>query len=226
MTKYAERHILVTIGGASPAERWQFGTRWRWQGAEPTTASLGAMLGRIVNDALPGCFLEGGSGISVGYTVDLVKVASIGTNGKYPDGVDAAVQDGTAIITGSRNAGVPAPQLATVATFETGTKRGLAHYGRIYLPVLEWTVQAADGRITAARAADIAVGCAAMLRDIRTALDDGTSELCVFSALKDDDVRAPAVRAVTFVSVGRVVDTHRSRRESLDEDRQSTPLDA
>lgn len=223
--KYAEEHILVTVGGSAYTERWQFGMRWRGAAPFANTALMQATAENVAL-SLSGSLFDGGSGLSVGWDIDIVKAAAIGTNGKYMPGTEAGIVDDGAIVVGSRNAGRPAPQLATVITLETGTKRGLAHYGRCYLPPLEFFVEA-DGRITQARAQAIADGFAAWVNGLDLAQGNpGTSleTLMVYSALNANDTRAPVGRMVTAVSVGRVIDTHRSRRESLEEDRQSAAV--
>lgn len=224
--KYAEEHVLITVGGSAYTERWQFGTRWRGAPGFDTTVQLQNTAENVAT-SLSGSVFDGGAGMSVGWDIDVVKAAAIGTNGKYLPGTEAGIVDDGPIVVGSRNAGRPAPQLATVATLETGTKRGLAHYGRCYLPPLEFFVDA-DGRISQARAQAIADGFRDWLQGLDLAQGNpGTilETLMVYSALKTTDVRAPVGRAVTGISVGRVIDTHRSRRESLEEDRQTAALE-
>lgn len=111
-------------------------------------------------------------------------------------------------------------QSATVVTLDAMGPRG-GRFGRFYLPALN-TPPAADGRYTAGQAVSLRTACITALTTVNTLLStavEDTVELVVASGRGDGENRP-----VREIKVGRVPDTMRSRRTSLDEDYQSAPF--
>ena len=103
------------------------------------------------------------------------------------------------------------PQVSVCITTLTDARRGYASRGRFYLPPLAKYV-GADGRISASDALTIATRTAVWVDDVTDLMG---APAAVFS-----NVGSGAVRNITSVGCGRVLDTQRRRRRSLDEDRQ------
>lgn len=108
-------------------------------------------------------------------------------------------------------------QLTVAVSTRTALARGRAHAGRFYPPTGGWdAVMDNGGRITTALAQGMADSASELIEALNAAFPMGN--VCVFS--KVGQIQEP----VTHVQVGRVVDTIRSRRTSLDEDPQSSPV--
>lgn len=152
------------------------------------------------------------SQIGAAATMTLVKLNEIGTDGRYVSSTDTVQHEFDPGIAGTGASDMP-PQSALVVTLRTAQRRGLANTGRFYLPFLSAGV-GADGRVLAGGALGIAANVTTLLNSIKTALGDEWLPAVV------SDIGAGAMNTITHVEVGRVVDTVRSRRSSLDEDRQ------
>ena len=143
-----------------------------------------------------------------------IKLNRIGPNGRY---VDATPREHTypTPIAGPSSDIVP-PQLSSVMTLQTRIPRGRASKGRVYMvPSSIWNNSLGnDGRVTAANASSQATGFLALI----TALNTRYSLIGRVGVASN--AGAGAFEHVTRVGVGRVLDTMRSRRSSLDEDHQ------
>lgn len=140
-------------------------------------------------------------------TLDEVKVASIGPDGKYTDEPFIVP---VAAVGGVDSALIFPPQIALAVSLETD-RRGPTGKGRMYLPSPVTAMQA-DFSITLAHAEGIRLA-------VKTFLDN-------INNVPGADVNGPQVVVasskgyntnVTGVRVGRKLDTIRSRRASLDE---------
>lgn len=111
------------------------------------------------------------------------------------------------------------PQVSLCATL-VANNRGPARYGRMYLPGPGATLQN-DGRLLPATAMEYAVLTQAFLKNVSDAIDlealQSAEGLNISSRGGVDGTR----QTIDHVEVGRVLDTIRSRRTSLLEDRQA-----
>lgn len=111
-------------------------------------------------------------------------------------------------------------QVAHVVTLDAQGPRG-GRFGRFYLPALNVAADA-GGRIPATTAADLCDNIVTALTTVNGVLTTAVGsdvELVVASGRGDGENRP-----VREVKVGRVPDTMRSRRTSLDEDYQANPF--
>lgn len=119
--------------------------------------------------------------------------------------------------------GVQIPnQLTQAITLHSDVSRGRGSKGRFYPPSSFMSTGGttnigADGRISAANAKATADSAQELISELNAAASSFNA--VVWSQL------AQQARAVEKVSVGRVVDTQRRRRSSLDEDRQFATAD-
>jgi hypothetical protein len=146
-----------------------------------------------------------------------VKLNLIGTDGKYVKNETVEKDYATAVV-GSYQA-YPAPQVALAITLDTDVRRGLAHLGRFYLPGVGMPVST-DGRLSLANAQK--VGNAAKLFVDKLNAD---SNLAGWTVGVTSNTREGRQLPVRTVRVGRVLDTIRSRRSSLDEGYVLYPVD-
>jgi hypothetical protein len=135
-----------------------------------------------------------------------VKVARIGTDGKYRGDPKAAAVD----VPGG--AGAPVllypPQISLAVSLATA-KRGKSGRGRFYLPCPQ-TSMGPDGRISQNIQTAVAGSVRTWINDLNNwpGFDGGTPKVTIASSLGQN-------HDVTGVRVGRVLDTVRSRREDL-----------
>lgn len=173
--------------------------------------------------ALTAWFTAPNSLISAAAKLDYIKynrvVPFILPNGKtsmrYQDDVTNEHQQ-MDMGTGAREIGPP--QNSVAISLKTGVARGRAHMGRFYPPHGAIPLSS-DGRLSASTASSIAVLAATLIRELNAvvAIESG-SAVVVFSNL------GQIVNNVQTVSVGRVVDTMRSRRTSLPEQPSEAPV--
>lgn len=203
--------IKVTFGGKiyGNAEIWSNGINFGKNLANTgmTEAQLKGAAQAISGDIIT-WFKSGGANISSSSTLEWVKVALIGTDGKYV--YDSDLFDIEAAAFG-QSTSKPAPQLTTVITMETSRRRVPGRFARIY-PPMNVPAQLTNGRITAVQTNG--------MRDVFvTLLNEMNDQL---SILVGTPVRAIVASEKTTehfqvltVKVGDVVDTQRSRRNAF-----------
>lgn len=145
-------------------------------------------------------------------TLTMIKFNEIDVNGRYASTERTVLHEFDPGVNGVGGTTMP-PQVALAITLRTAQRRGRASSGRFYIPRLGGTI-GSDGRLTAASAIQAAYAATTFLNSLNTALE-GIGRVAVAS-----DIGAGAINDVTHVEVGRVLDTIRSRRRSLDEERQ------
>jgi hypothetical protein len=193
------------------------------QGSEsfaPVTQSLADDIAAVV-----GTWWGGGGALQPGFAsphvLQSLKLNRIGVDGHYMDPVTIEHLYTTPVVPGV--SAFPPAQLSTVATIRTVVPRGLASKGRMYFPPALGFTPTLDstGRATVANAQRFA-NCVADLFDkindvyvAHPGAIDGVARVGVMSA-----TRGGAFHTCTAVTVGRVPDTIRSRRNKLDEDPQ------
>lgn len=207
---FPSNHWLLNLQGVLYTdERFSIGLRMTNGGGFPG--------GTTVQDACDAyaaavrTWWSGSTLINTNAKLDLVKFNLIGVDGRY---VNTSETYFTEIEppqgTSTSNNAHPA-QVALAVTLETGVLRGLAHRGRIFLPIPAFDLDA-TGRIP--------VGSIGIASGASTALLDAINAVFpVNRVVVGSNVGAGAFRPVTNVSVGRVMDTIRSRRTSLNEER-------
>lgn len=206
---YPGTHMLTSFGGDQfdGVEQWSCSLRSTPNFGDGNQFDQGAL--DEIAAALGAWF---GSSASIGGLAYLnwVKHNRIGADGKYVSDVSYTHEYPTRI-GGGGPAGALPPQVAQAVTLETGTTRGLACRGRIFLPQPRVNL-GSDGRQSIASCTAVATNVANLLTTLNGLSLFGT--VSVYS-----NVREGAVRAVTGVTVGRTIDTIRSRRAQLSEER-------
>lgn len=139
----------------------------------------------------------------------MIKLNEIGPNGRYANQGETVQHEFETPVPGV-GVSIHPPQTAVAVTLRTAKRRGRAHAGRFYVPMLGQSV-GSDGRMTNGSQFGLAAAATAFLDELQTAL--AGYRVAVLS-----NIGTGEVESVTHVAVGRVVDTMRSRRTSLDED--------
>lgn len=145
------------------------------------------------------------------------KLNRIGTDGRYMDPVTHEHVYTTPI--NGPTASFYAPQLTAAVSLRTTVERGLASKGRIYLPpVGALNSLGSDGRLSITQATELATAVRRLLVELNAAmLSWGGGDAPAVVGVASDRGASGQFRIVSKVACGRVVDTMRSRRNSLDE---------
>lgn len=149
-----------------------------------------------------------GSRIGSQAVLRLIKLNAIGEDGRYLNDSETIYHEVDPGVAGTGNANHP-PQVALAISLRTARQRGRAHAGRFYIPVGQ-SVAPADGRLSVADATSIAGAATTLISSINAV--DPQWNVGVASSVGEG-----RLQPVTHVRVGRVLDTIRSRRTSLDE---------
>lgn len=144
-----------------------------------------------------------------------IKLNRIGTDGKYMDAT--AIESVLTTPVAGGGTGRQAAQLTVAATLRGTNPRGRAGRGRMYFPPGGWYqgVLAADGRLPATEATNYARGVVTLIQNINDVYVAAGVAAVAGIASK---AGAGAFQPVDSITVGRVIDTMRSRRNKLPED--------
>lgn len=200
---------LVCSGTLVGSETFSYGLSLRKQfatGPAPDEVPAG-----VIN-AVTAFHSNANIGIGTQAVLTTIKFNEIDVNGRYANTGETVLHEFDPGVPGTGTTSMP-PQVALAITLRTAKTRGRAHAGRFYIPRIAGAI-GTDGRLSAAQAAQIGTVATTFLNSLNTALN-GIARVAVLS-----DVGTGAVNDVTHVEVGRVLDTMRSRRRSLDEERQ------
>lgn len=206
---FPQEHHYLTFGGPfGSVEQWTVGLRFSGQPAASQAAEL--TQATALETVLKAEWAKAGNPVGNGALLAWLKWNRIGTDGRYVNDW-TTVKDFAAVA--SSTAGVSYPnQVALVATLRTSKMRGLAKQGRIYLPSPKYSLQGADKTLSAANALEAATWVATLIHNLNQV--DGVGTCYVMSA-----VREGAREAVRRVEVGTALDTMRSRRGKIIEQR-------
>lgn len=214
------KHFRLVFRGifSGTPETWSFGVHAKRVYGLTTDPTLADVNMSALNTAWV-TLAGGGARIPSNAKLTDIRAYAIGTNGRAEGNVKL-FDLGTDGISGATGAKYPL-QCALVATLKA-VNRGPARFGRIYLPTAI-AIQAADSRVADSDAAAAATSVADFLKACSDAID-----------VPDSLTSAPMVNVSTrggpdgtlqeidHVEVGRVVDTLRTRRKSLLEERMAT----
>lgn len=201
---FTNAHNLLTVFGTSynSTETWSFGVRFGMGSpTDPTQAMADATrtaTGTLWNTA--GIYMPSS------HVLTGVKVAPIGTDGKYPSGKIAYVGTITPDA-GPSNTNLHPAQCAQVVTFLSSFQpRGRASHGRIYLPCPAAAVSAADG--TNGLASALATAVQVWLTAMNAISGLGTAAIM-------SDLGAGTTMEITDIRADNLPDTQRRRRRQL-----------
>jgi hypothetical protein len=223
----AYRTTRVTISGVflGGLEEWSTGF---WIGENDADADLPTQqLADDIRTAWQTWFTSQAAYISNAYTSTLVKLSSVGTDGKS-DANDTVYSTFTGNAAGARAELLP-PQIALVATFQGPQARGLASKGRMYLPGVVRQI-GVNGKIDGTTQASMLAAFRTMLQAINASTaTDNVLMLASHGQLNRDGTvkvggRAAVNHEVVSVKIGDVYDTQRRRRNGLVEVYQTATL--
>lgn len=153
-------------------------------------------------------FFTDSTAISSGARLRWIKLNQIGEDGRYTELNTVQYDYDTPYPIGANTARV-APQVSLAITLRTAASRGLASRGRFYIPLPARALET-TGLLSPTAQGDYAEAATDYLDALNAALTPW--RVSVMSEVGDG-----AVRPVTYVQVGRVLDTIRSRRNAFTE---------
>lgn len=214
---YDRRHFKVTLEGTNATDQDIWTTGWR---IAPSPASE-----PIINyPAMANTLLESVRGaaetfwgamtlrIAPGTRLNSVKVAPVDEDGRYIENLDSVIHDWNTPLRGTGN-NVHPPQVSVVASLTTGTRRGNATHGRMYLPLTAVPVDSNEFTISVSNRQAIANAVKGLLNDSIGAIADVTLDPVVMS-----NIGSGTTRTITTVAVGSILDTQRRRRNRFTEE--------
>lgn len=217
---YLHRFTRATISGTSftGAEEWSTGFNIGEVDADatmPTQAQADS-----IRDAWRTFMTSAGSATSNRYTATLVKLSSVGTDGKS-NAADTIFADFPVVTTGTVATSYP-PQVTVAATLIGLSPRGVASKGRMYLPGTSAGLEA-SGQIPTVAQGALATAFQTFLQAVNAF--EGTPNFVMLaspgSLNKDGTPRiggsGPKNSIVQSIRVGSVYDTQRRRRNGLTE---------
>lgn len=212
---FADKVVHVTMSGKVlwGADEWQTGF---YVGLAEGPADVpNQAYADLVRDQWANFFSDPLCNISNSYSFDQVKLARLGTDGKY-DGSEVVHSYPATAVQGGRTGTPLPPQLALVATLIAGSGKGHAGKGRMYLPGVSTNIDS-SGHIAANEAKYIAD----QLRDFFAALHGNFDQPGVpinasKGAAKFGGLGARNV-PINGIRVGNVYDTQRRRRNAISE---------
>ena len=214
---YDRRHFKVTLEGTNATDQDIWTTGWR---IAPSPASE-----PIINyPAMANTLLESVTGaaqtfwtalrgrIAQGTRLNSVKVAPVDEDGRYIDNMDSVFYDWETPLAGTGNSAHP-PQVSVVASLTTGTRRGNATHGRMYLPLTAVPISTQDFTISTTVRQEIANAVVGLLDDSLGTIADASLDPVVMS-----NIGSGTTRTITTVAVGSIADTQRRRRNRFTEE--------
>lgn len=207
-------HVRLTFSGvfgsaAVPIEIWSFGLAL--YAPELVYAAPAAMT--PIASAARGAFFDYlSTTLPSDVSLTRTRAASVLATGhvdQTADGQYIQGDDATLVVGGvAAPARSPSVQDAIVVSLQSG-RAGPSGKGRFYLPMTADAVAPVDRRITAAARDDLLGRCVNFVRALNTIANAGPVTVMSTKGFAS---------GVSKVRVGRVVDTHRSRRNRLSED--------
>lgn len=215
---YDRRHFRITLEGTNATDQDIWTTGWRIAPSpvsEPIV-NYPQMAGRLlesVTGAAETFWSAMSNRIALGTALTSVKVAAVDRDGRYIDNVDSVVYDWETPLPGTSNVNFHPPQVAVVASLTTGTRRGNATHGRMYLPLTAMPVNGFDFTIDVSRRQDVANAVVGLLDDSIGAIADVSLDPVVMSNKGEG-----TTRTISAVAVGSILDTQRRRRNRFTEE--------
>ena len=215
---YDRRHFRVTLEGTNASDQDVWTTGWRIAPSLVTesTVNYPQMAQRLlesVTGAAETFWSAMGTKIAIGTALSSVKVAPVDRDGRYIDNMDSVIYDWETPLAGRASTNTHPPQVSVVASLTTGTRRGNATHGRMYLPLTAVRLFNEDFTINAPDRQEIAGAVVGLLDDSLTALADVSLDPVVMSNKGEG-----TTRTITTVAVGSIADTQRRRRNRFTEE--------
>lgn len=222
MPTFPEHYLLAFGGHIGPDattvnEEWQNTLRFTSDSPVPSVdadATYQAILGDVWTDTAA-WFTTADNNFSDQVWLSWVKFNKIATTGKYANPTTYEAQHTP--VRGTSSTGMLPPQNSLVLSFTTAVNRGRASKGRIFLPPMTTNVVDFDGRIKPLFQTPMLTAAKTWLTNLNNWPGiDGVTGINLQAAIVSSVDGSH--RPITGLRLGRVIDTHRSRRRSMVED--------
>lgn len=215
---FDRKHFRITLEGVNASDEDVWSTGWRIAPSlvSEVTVNYPQMAQRLLDSvvaALPAFWEPLRSSIANGTELRSVKVAPVDVDGRYIDNMDSVIHDLETPLKGNATNGIHPPQIAVVASLTTGTRRGNATHGRMYLPLTAVKVGSTTFTIDASIRQTIANAVVGLLDDSIGLIADVSLDPVVMSNKGNG-----TTRTITAVGVGSIADTQRRRRNRFTEE--------
>jgi hypothetical protein len=218
-------HLRLTYGGtlgdAPPTEVWSNTVKWHCQGFEPGRAQLlaGAQAAAV---PLAAWFSGSAAKIHRSAHLNFVKLNWVQASGKQRD-TDTVLFDISPATNGGSNTQTPPFYQSFAVTLRTSQKRGRAHAGRVFPPMVVLdNPDAGTPYASTTAVGGMATAYVVMLRAVRTALatafavpGGGVPDPAVHSAGDSVTGVAPLWLPITAAVVDRVPDVQHRRTKQI-----------
>lgn len=223
---YAQPHVKLTANGVltSTEEIFSFGFKLATAGAQWNMDIWQSLVDNPddIVSAVTAFFQDPDGYIPETWALQTVKLALIGTDGKYMTAPIEVVFNPT--LPGGANATLYgyAPQLSTVITLISSKFRDPGRYNRFYIPSV--AIATASGKMDPIRQTQIATRAQEFIDNVNEAAQDidPTFKICIVS--QGNATTAPLQPYAEELSVGQVLDTQRRRRNKLAENYVVVPI--
>lgn len=207
--------VFRATPGGEPYEQWNTSVALS-AGGDLSTASRQQIADDLRDDFAAWCTTTESNFAGNTYFTE-VRLDHVGDNGRIDTDAVFSQVSGAGATYSSGQAFLP-PSCAVVLTLDTGG-RGRSRFGRMYLPLLKVRV-GDDGCMPQITQDEILGSCRTLLTNISNlpGIDAGAGVVVASGA------GAGALKPVQSIRVGRVVDTMRSRRRSMEESYRSVSL--
>lgn len=212
---YPYSFIKLTFGGdlQDTDEVWSCGFHIGRESANTTQSDLeniGSVQLDAIRDSIASFVGKNAARIPSKYRLQWIKLAAIGTNGKY---LGAPVEIYLTIPQAGTSTAGFVPQNSTVVTLVADKFKDPGKYNRFYIPAATPNT-AGSYRLTQTQAEGLATAANIIIEDINLVLSAEFSGLRVRVVSQ----KAGIYRAVTKLRVGDLLDTQRRRRNALREE--------
>lgn len=214
---YDRRHFRVTLEGTNASDQDIWTTGWR---IAPSPVSeplinypeMANSLLESVRGAAETFWSAIRTRIASGTALTSVKVAPVDRDGRYIDNIDSVIYDWETPLAGSNSSAHP-PQVSVVASLTTGTRRGNATHGRMYLPLTGIPIDPKKFTISVSERQLIANAVVKLLGDSLNPIANASLDPVVMSNIGNG-----TTRTISHVAVGSIPDTQRRRRNRFTEE--------
>lgn len=222
---YPREHMLMVVNGTlgtdrtAPFERFSFGIRFIPGNTLPMAALDNDEVGKGLAASFQQRWRNPLGGVTDMAQLESMKWNRIGTDGKYVNDTSREIGFDPAVGFGGQNrTSYLPPQCSLAITLRTGKTRGLARWGRFYLPAPGFQVDNNTGQISTTDRVGAANVWGSWLDGLTTQLGGTTVGMIPVVMSRGRNGTGPgAFNPVTAVEVGGVIDTMRSRRASIAE---------
>lgn len=221
---YDRRHFKLTFGGqvGDDIDEWSTGIRIApvTLGAVVDWPAAVTQIGQYYIPVVETLWQSVKKYASVGIDLRWLKLAAIGTDGKYVPGIDPYIFDFEAAIPGTAGGSSGGPQSAVVLSLRTNRNRGAATKGRMYLPLTGMTASGTTFKLSSTYTGQIADAGKTFIEQLRVVNETTTFGPYIMSGIGNG-----AINGINYVLVGDMLDTQRRRRNKFTEEYVSRTIE-